>query len=57
MCIIHGSGIFREYKCEDKEDPWILCIREIDNTNHGKARHGPGICSPGQKIEKQANLM
>jgi hypothetical protein len=57
MCIIHGSGIFREYKCEDKEDPWILCIREIDNTNHGKARHGPGICSPGQKIEKEANLM
>lgn len=53
-----SSGIFGEYKCEDKKEdsgairPWILCIREIDNTNHRKSRHGFGIRILGKKIEK-----
>jgi hypothetical protein len=56
-CITHGSGVavssedinVKRRKKSGTIRPWILCIREIDNTNHGKARHKPGIHSPRQR--------
>jgi hypothetical protein len=35
----------------------MLCIREKDNMDQGKARQGPDIRSPRNKTKKQGHLM